>query len=170
MLGQPSKKTIAKYMDMCCKPGYTWSEIDITSFRSLLNNKLRDMPDTKAALLECFNASLGVAPFQLERSQQAKGVEWLLRTQVNSKGSLRNANTTFIGEIELNILRKFDTLELVGLNDISTIQQRSVGWFQYVACYRLNSVAGTSFTYGPYYGGQFKVFNTGTSRPELKIV
>lgn len=170
MLGQPSKKTIAKYMEMCATAGRVWTESEIVSFRSLLNNKLRDQLDVKEMLLERFNASLEIALFQLEQQQQSKGLLWLIKTQINKKGELRSAQDVFIGEVELSMIRTFENFEFIGLYNIATPQQRYLGWNQYVAEYRLNSAAGTYFDYGPDYGGGFKVFNTCTTRPNLKVV
>lgn len=174
MLGQPSKKTIAKYMYMVSLEGRMWSEGEIVSFRSLLNNKLQDQPDVKAELLERFNKSLEFVPFKLEKAQQIKGLAWLHKTQINKRGDLRNANTTFIGEVELSMIRTFESFEFIGLYDIAAPQQRALGCSQYVAQYRLNSVAGTYFEYGPDFNGGFKVFNICTSRatprPMLKVV
>lgn len=152
-----SQKTINKYMEMVSTVGRVWTEGEIISFRSLLNMKLRDQPDVKAALINKFNESLEVAPFQLTMEQQAKGLQWLLKTQVNKKGELRQAQTTFINETQLSMLKDFSRFEFTGLYDISSVHQHYAGWSQFVAEYRLLDSKERSFSYGPDYGGGFRI-------------
>lgn len=155
MSGQPSKKTIAKYMEMCAAAGRVWTEGEIVSFRSLINTKLSNAPDVRDALLERFNASLDIVPFQLEQQQQQKGLQWLLDTQVNSKGVLRQANTTFIVEFELAVLREFASMELVGLRDVA--RAASSAYRAFTPVYRVKGISGAAFGYSLNSYGAFEV-------------
>lgn len=155
-----SKNTIKKYVELVSVAGRVWAEGEIVSFRSLINTKLSDAPDVRDMLMERFNASIDVVPFQLEGTQQLKGVAWLRATQLNAKGLLRNAKTTFITELDLAVMDSFDSFEFVGLVDVSI--NSSSGYRSYVPIYKCISTNGSWFSYATSAHGNCKVVSRGT--------
>ena len=121
-------------------------------------------------LLERFNDSLGVVPFQLEGSQQVKGLTWLHKTQLNSKGDLRSAKDTFIGQHELAIIRDFASFEFVGLRDATS--NHISAYKNYVPVYRVNATSGASFDYSSSAYGYCEIVNivSNAFKSKLKLV
>lgn len=155
-----SKKTIAKYVEMCSTAGRVWTEGEIVSFRSLINTKLSDALDMREMIMECFYQSVELLPFQLEQVQQLKGLNWLRKTQLNSKGLLRNAATTFITELEVNVLENFDSCGFIGLADVAT--NSASGYRSYVPIYKCISASGAWFSYRATASGACRVIGRGT--------
>lgn len=156
-----SKKTIAKYVELVSDVGRVWTEGEIVSFRSLINTKLSDAPDIREMLMERFHTSVELVPFQLRQEQQVKGLMWLRRTQLNTKGLLRNAKTTFITELDLAVMDSFDSFEFVGLVDVSI--NSSSGYRSYVPIYKCISTNGSWFSYATSSNGNCKVVSRGTN-------
>lgn len=156
-----SKATIAKYLSRVATPGSIWTESELVSFRSLVNTKLSDQPDTREMLLDRFNAAVAIVPYQLEQQQQLKGLNWLRSTQLNKKGQLRDSATTFIGQLELSILIDAVSVELAGLQDVA--RNSCSGYRRYVPVYRVTATSGQWFEYSSACTGAFFVSNRGGS-------
>jgi hypothetical protein len=152
-----SKKTLQKYTNLIA--GKLWTEQQIISFRSLLNNGLRHQPEVVSQLVNAFCEIAEYSGYELEISQQLKGLEWLKRTQLNSKGQLRRAKTTFLGLNEVAMLNNFSHFTMVGLYNASNVYHYGIN--HYVAVYRLHDTKGNWFDYAPTREG-FEVLNIST--------
>lgn len=160
---QTTQKTINKYMEMVSNAGRVFTEQEIISLRSFLNMKLKDAPDVRQAIVNRFFESLEIVPFQLTKEQQMKGLQWLIKTQINKKGDLRNAQTTFLQQEHLDMIRNFENFEFVGLENLANSFQVNAGYMQYMPVYRLNTTDGRWFEYGLNHDRAFEVIDQNLS-------
>lgn len=127
-----SNKTLNKYKDLLKQD--IWTETDIISFRSLLNNKLRHDAETRLELASNFNHKT------ITDEQRIKGYNWLNKYNFTSQGN--SSSKCFLGNREAEILKDFDTITIARLRD--------VGYgilTNYVPVYRVYSLSGQFFEY-----------------------
>ena len=130
---QVSNTTIEKYKALVATRLFT--DADMVYFRSLLNNSLRHDEELTSYFVNYFNAE-GV---NLDFEAVTKGMVWLRKTQVGTKGKLKPSS--FLGQRELEILNSADSINVSQLLNIS----RGTGP-QYIPVYTVKSTEG-SFSY-----------------------
>jgi len=109
----PKKQTIQKYKGIIKFGKFT--EQEIISFRSLLNNNPRD-----SELYDLIAFFESRAPFELTWMQQEKGLEWLKNRIFTKSGNIRNtqetneiSNRTNALEQIAEMVKNFDRFEFV---------------------------------------------------------
>lgn len=139
-------KTEIKYKNLTSNPNHVWTEQEIISFRSFINSKNRQRLEINKMLLNVFHNSCEVSGgLKITTEQAEKGISWLRRTQLNKKGELRSAKSTFIGFREKHVIDNFSHFVMVGLRDIGCSPYSN--YTQYVPVYKCVSSEGESFEY-----------------------
>lgn len=142
-------KTEQKYLNMAKMASRIWLEQDIVSFRAFLRRN--DRPEICDMILQTFNSNIEKLPGKLTPEQQAKGFEWLVRTQIKNDGTLRK--NAFIGQRELDIINNFSHFEFIGLRDINYFSPMPY----FVPVYRCHGKENSFFDYSTTSQGQCEV-------------